>query len=65
MCSVYHESNNARYFSPLIAKATTVEEHHLEKKKEKGVNKSSEIFGHGENLKEKVGDKKWENRKLQ
>ncbi len=57
MCSVYHEGSNARYFSPLIAKATTAEGHHQglfgEKEREK-VNKSSGIFEHGENLEEKV-----------
>jgi len=28
MYSVYHEGRNARYFSPLIAKATTAERYH-------------------------------------
>ncbi len=60
MCSVYHEGSNARYFSPLIAKATTTEGHHQglfgEKERER-VNKSSGIFGHDENLEEKVGIK--------
>ena len=58
VCSVYHEGSNARYFSPLIAKATTAEGHHqrlFEEKERKRVNKSSGIFGHGENLEEKVG----------
>ena len=58
MCSVYYEGRNARYFSPLIAKATTTEGHHQglfgEKEKER-VNKSSGIFGHGENLEKKLG----------
>ena len=49
-----------RYFSPLIAKATTAEGHYQglfgEKERER-INKSSGIFGHGENLKEKVGMK--------
>ena len=58
MCSVYHEGNNAKYFSPFIAKATIAKGHHQglfgEKEREK-VNKSSGIFGRGENLEEKVG----------
>ncbi len=57
MCSVYHEGNNAKYFSPFIAKATIAKGHHQglfgEKEREK-VNKSSGIFEHGENLEEKV-----------
>jgi len=47
-----------RYFSLLIAKATTAERHHqglFKKKERERVNKSSGIFGHGENLEEKVG----------
>jgi len=49
-----------RYFFPLIAKATTAEGHHqglFEEKERERVNKSSGIFGHSENLKEKVGMK--------
>ncbi len=49
-----------RYFSPLIAKATTAEGHHqglFEEKERERVNKSSEIFDHGENLEEKDGMK--------
>ena len=49
-----------RYFSPLIAKATTAKGHHqglFEEKERERVNKSSGIFGLGENLKEKVGMK--------
>jgi len=60
VCSVYYEGRNARYFSPLIAKATTTEGHHqglFREKERERVNKSSEIFGHGENLEEKVGIK--------
>ena len=60
VCSVYYEGSNARYFSPLIAKATTAEGHHqglFEEKERERVNKSSEIFRHGENLEEKVGMK--------
>ncbi len=60
MCSVYHKGNNARYFFPLIVKATTAEGHHqglFEEKERERVNKSSEIFGHDENLEEKVGMK--------
>jgi len=40
VCSVYYEGRNARYFSSLIAKATTAEGHYqrlFEKKKEKGL----------------------------
>ena len=58
VCSVYHEGSNARYFSPLIAKATTAEGHHqglFGRKRKRKVNKSSWIFGHGKNLEEKVG----------
>ncbi len=58
MCSVYHKGSNVRYFSLLIAKATTAKGHHQglfgEKEKER-VNKSSGIFGHGENLEKKLG----------
>ena len=60
MCSVYHEGSNARYFSPLIAKATTAEGHHqglLGEKERERVNKSSGIFGHDEILEEKMGMK--------
>ena len=60
VCLVYHEGRNVRYFSPLIAKATTAEGHHQglfgEKERER-VNKSSGIFGYGEDLEEKVGMK--------
>ena len=58
VCSVYHKGSNARYFSPLIAKATTAEGHHqglFEEKERERVNKKFLNFGHGENLEEKVG----------
>ena len=58
VCSVYHEGSNVRYFSPLIAKATTAEGHHqglFEEKEKERVNQSSGIFGHGENLEERLG----------
>ena len=60
MCSVYHKGSNARYFFLLIAKATTAEGYHqglFREKERERVNKSSEIFGHDENLEEKVGMK--------
>jgi len=47
VCSVYHEGNNARYFSLLIAKATTAEGHHqglFEEKERERVKKSSGIL---------------------
>ncbi len=58
VCSVYHKGSNARYFSPLIAKATTAEGHHqglFEEKEKERVNKSFGIFAYVENLEEKVG----------
>ncbi len=58
MCSVYHEGSNVRYFSLLIAIATTAEGHHqglFEEKERERINKSSGIFEHGKNLEEKVG----------
>ena len=60
MCSVYHEGRNARYLFLLIAKATIAKGHHqelFEEKERERVNKSFEIFGHDENLEEKVGIK--------
>ncbi len=46
VCSVYHEGSNARYFSPLIAKATTAEGHHqglFEEKERKGWDEKGKI----------------------
>ena len=60
MCSVYHKGSNVRYFSPLIAKATTTEGYHqglFGKKERERINKSFGIFGHGEILEEEVGMK--------